>query len=191
MLQYNDLTLMQKIKFRIMNPDLVGCVIWDYIEDNKLGELHAHNVNGKIITIHTGAYCHACNNNVIRIDINGYRFGNYHQDMIEDVLNTQKDCEEITLAYCDVFKTGFKVDHQTTINIPRKLIEEVIAIRKKLEETRVFEFYKNCEEDNIKDIDLQFDIINRLGAKKQFFDRLHGYRNNLGWTKKGIKHYKM
>lgn len=88
------------------------------------------------------------------------------------------------VPYGDFRKHDDRLDDKHTLTIPRKDLEKVIEIRNKVIEAGVIKAHSMGLDQLAKDVDFQFDIINKLGIEKQFLDRLHGLRDNFGFKDK-------
>ena len=82
---------------------------------------------------------------------------------MEDILKNQKGNMAV-VPYGDFRKHNDRLDDKHTLTIPRVIKAHSMGL-----------------DQLAKDVDLQFDIINKLGIEKHFLDRLHDLRDNFGF----------
>lgn len=181
-IHYKDLSFKDKLKFKFWSPHTAMGAVLDYFEDHNMLEVKTKDDKGDVIDIDTGIWS-VYGDGGIRINWRGRFWGSYHQDVMEDILKNQKG-NMVVVPYGDFRKHDDRLDDKHTLTIPRKDLEKVIEIRNKVIEAGVIKAHSMGLDQLAKDVDLQFDIINKLGIENHFLDRLHGLRDNFGFKDK-------
>lgn len=181
-IHYKDLTLKDKLKFKFWAPHITMNSVLDYLEDNHMLTVQTKDDKGDAIEIDTGMWS-VYGDGGIRINRRGRLWGSYHQDTMEDILANQNG-SMVVIPYGDFRKHDDHLFDDHTLTIPRKDMEKVIEYRNKFEAAGGFKANGMSMDALAKDVDFQFNLINKLGIEKHFFDRLHGKRNNEGFTNK-------
>ena len=191
-MKYSDLTLKQKLIFKLWNPDTTLNAIQDYVENNVLDFIEMCDVNGNRVDIETNVHYGSDDYDTINLIVFGKQydrwtrtFGTYQINTFQTIIGSQKG-ERVNIPSSDGSKG---LDYTEVCTFDRsemlKTLDKVIKIRDQFKKAGVFKLYSQTMHQMAKNVDQQFEVITNLKIEKWFYDRVNGLRDNEGLTAKG------